>query len=87
MQFDSAEWPRLLDLLRRAIIAGCVHEEFRSGFPTRVWAYINGTLHEARLHNETQGEYHGFPLEYPEQFPDDPYGFLGNAPHEQIAVN
>ena len=59
-KFDPGDWPRLVILLRRAIVAGCVHEEFRNGFPARVWAYINDTLHEARL--EGNGVYHGLPL-------------------------
>jgi hypothetical protein len=86
-RFDVTDWPRLQDLLRRAIAAGFVHEEFRGDFPVRAWAYINGILHEARLHNETLGEYHAFPIEYPEQIPDDPDGFLKKAPHEQITVH
>jgi hypothetical protein len=73
-------------LLRRAIVAGCV-DEFKKDFPSRVWAFINDTLHEARLHNEQLGEYHGFPLEFAEQWPDDPNGILGNAPREQIPIH
>jgi hypothetical protein len=74
-------------LLRSAIRAGCVHAEFKGDFPTRVWAYINGKLHEARLQNSMLGEYHGFPLEYPEHYPADPNNVLNGAPDEQIAVN
>jgi hypothetical protein len=85
-RFDQADWPRLVILLQRAIVAGCV-AEFKGEFPSRVWAYINGTLHEARLHNELLGEYHGFPLEYEEQWPADPNGILRDAPREQIAVH
>jgi hypothetical protein len=85
-KFDQDGWPRLLRLHRRAIVAGCV-AEFRGDFPSRVWAYINGRLHEARLHNARTGEYHGFPLEYAEQMPIDPSKMLGNAPREQIAVH
>lgn len=85
-KFDQNDWPRLVLLLRQAIVAGCV-AEFKKGFPFRVWAYINGTLHEARLHNEDMGEYHGFPLEFAEQMPIDPNGILGNAPREQIIIH
>jgi len=85
-KFDQNDWPRLVDLLRRAIVAGCV-AEFQNDFPSRVWAYINDTLHEARLHNAQLGEYHGFPLEFPEQFPIDSNNILRNAPREQIAIH
>ena len=85
--FSSNEWSKLLELLRRAIVAGCVHAEFKGVFPTRVWAFINGKLHEARLHNPLLGEYHGFPLDYPEHYPSDPHDLLRGAPREQIAVN
>jgi len=85
-KFDPKDWPRLVILLRQAIVAGCV-AEFRNGFPSRVWAYINGALHEARLHNAELGEYHGFRLEYPQQTPSDPEGLLRNAPREQIPVH
>jgi hypothetical protein len=83
-EFDQSDWPRLALLLRRAIVAGCV-AEFRNDFPSRVWAYINDVLHEARLTGN--GEYHGFRLEYAEQMPMDPNGMLRNAPREQIPVH
>jgi hypothetical protein len=87
-KFDQNDWPRLVILLRRAIVAGCVAEiQKNSDFPFRVWAYINGTLHEARLHNAELGEYHGFPLECEEQMPIDPNGMLRNAPRAQIAIH
>jgi hypothetical protein len=85
-RFHQNDWPRLVTLLRAAIVAGCV-AEFKNEFPSRVWAYINDTLHEARLHNEQAGEYHGFPLEFAEQMPADPNGLLRNAPREQIAIH
>ena len=85
-KFDQNNWPRLVDLLRRAIVAGCV-AEFQNDFPSRAWTYINDTLHEARLHNAQLGEYHGFPLEFPEQFPIDSNNILRNAPREQIAIH
>ncbi len=85
-KFDQKDWPKLVILLQRAIVAGCV-AEIRNGFPSRVWAYINDTLHEARLHNAQLGEYHGFPLEFAEQMPIDPNGMLRNAPREQIAIH
>jgi hypothetical protein len=86
-KFDPEDWPRLVLLLRQAIIAGCVHAESPNAFPSRVWAYINDTLHEARLHNPQLGDYHGFPLEFPEQAPSDPDDLLRNAPREQITIH
>jgi hypothetical protein len=58
----------------------------RSGFQ-RAPDDFKDTLHEARLHNEQVGEYHGFPLEFAEQMPIDPNGILRNAPREQIAIH
>jgi hypothetical protein len=55
-------------------------------FPTRVWAYINGILHEAKITNSVTGEYHGMPLEYESQKPDDPHDLLRNAPRVTIPV-
>lgn len=75
------------DALRQAILAGCVDVEFRGDFPARVWAFVNGTLHEARLTNEQSGEYHGFPLQYEEWQPKDPDGLLRNAPRVEIPVH
>ena len=80
------DWPRVLETLRAAIEAGCVGE-FRGGFPSRVWAFVNGVLHEARLTNELNGEYHAFPLNYPEQHPDDPDDRLRTAPRVEITVH
>ena len=85
--FARSEWVRLQESLQEAIAAGCVNEEFRGGFPIRAWAYINGILHEARLSNRSNGEYHGFPLEYPEQIPSDPANLLRNAPRVEITIN
>jgi len=68
-QYAEEQWPRLLDVLRRAIRAGCVGD-FRGAFPERAWAWINGVLHEARLTNEGMGEYHGFPVNDKRQYPE-----------------
>lgn len=86
-RFVSDQWGQIEVTLRDAIRAGCVDAEFRGGFPSRVWAYINGRLHEARLSNQTRGEYHGFPLDYPEQFPMDPDNLLRMAPRVPIPVH
>jgi hypothetical protein len=85
--FARSEWVRLQESLQGAIEASCVDEEFRGDFPTRAWAYVNGVLHEARLSNRSSGEYHGFPLEYPEQIPLDPTNLLRNAPRVEIAID
>lgn len=85
-RFNPTEWHRLEEALRESIRRSCVQLEPRRGFPTRAWAYINGTLHEARLTNQGNGEYHGFPLEYESQKPEDPHDLLRNAPRVTISV-
>lgn len=84
--FAGDPWPELKATLQRAIETPVVSAEFRGEFPSRVWAYVNGILHEARLSNQQRGEYHGFPLEYPEQFPIDPHDLLRFAPRVTLAV-
>ncbi len=85
--FKQTEWHLLQEVLRQAISASCVHGEFRGDFPLRAWAFINDVLYEARLSNQGNGDYHGFPLEYEEQRPDDPDGLLRSAPHAAVAVD
>lgn len=85
--YREDQWPQLVAVLRAAIAAPVVSAEFRGEFPARAWAYVNGRLHEARLTNPETGEYHGFPLTYEEQYPDDPEGLLSHAPQVTIAVN
>ncbi len=87
--FNEAQWPQPLEALRQAIRASCVSREFRGRFPSRVWVYIQRNdetrkLHEARLSNSGQGWYHGFPLQYEDQYPADPQGLLRNAPCVKI---
>src|SRR5438874_1840776 len=45
--FSRHDWPRLRNALQDAIRAGCV-AEFRGDYPSRVWVWINGVLHEGR---------------------------------------
>ncbi len=87
--FDETQWPLLIQTLRQAIVASCVSREFRGRFPASVWAYIQRgneppKLHEARLSNSGHGWYHGFPLQYEDQYPEDPHGLLRNAPCAKI---
>ena len=84
--FAESAWPQLLAALREAIHCSCVQLDAEKKFPTRAWAYINGTLHEARITNQGNGEYHGFPLECESQMPDDPNDNLRNAPRVEIPV-
>jgi len=84
--FAEANWPQLVEVLRDAIRRSCVQLEPDERFPTRVWAYINGRLHEAKITNSVTGEYHGMPLEYESQKPDDPHELLRNAPRVTIPV-
>jgi hypothetical protein len=85
--FARSEWKLVQQALQDAIKSACVSEEFRGNFPARVWAFINDTLHEARLTNSENGEYHGFPVDYPVQWPDDPNDQLRNARRASIALN
>lgn len=73
-------------VLREAIEAGVVDLQFRGDFPARVWAKVNGTVHEARLENQETGEYHGFPLNEPLLHPHDPRGLLETAPSVELDV-
>lgn len=83
-RFAESEWEKMRDALRQAIRGGYV-SEFRGGFPERVWAWVNGVLHEARLTNERTGDYHGFPINDPRQYPL-PAALLENAPRVEISV-
>lgn len=84
--FSSDQWPRLLDALRTAIRAGSVGEFEKGEFPDRVWVWINDVLHEARLTNAINGDYHGFPIDDPRQYPA-PASRLSNVPRIIIASN
>jgi hypothetical protein len=78
--YETTHWPMLLDALQQAIRARCIGA-FRGAFPTRAWVWINGVLHETRLTGN--GEYHGFPLDDPKQYPR-PEDRLENAPRVTI---
>jgi len=73
-------WPQLLDALRQAIRARCVGS-FRGEFPSRAWIWVNGVLHEARLGGN--GDYHGFPINDPRQYPE-PARRVEEAPRVEI---
>jgi hypothetical protein len=83
-EYAQQEWAKLEDGLRAAILAGCVQFKAGETFPGRVWAYVNGILHEARLTNSERGEYHAFPLEEKSHEPDDPGELLRGAPRVKI---
>jgi hypothetical protein len=70
--------------LQRGIEAGYV-SEFDGRFPDRVWVWINNVLHEARLTNRELGDYHGFPIDDPCQYPE-PAELLEEAPRVQIPL-
>jgi hypothetical protein len=80
--YAEDQWPRLLEVLQAAIRAGIV-SDFRGEFPERAWAWINGVLHEARLTNEGTGDYHGFPINDPRQYPE-PIDRVEAAPRVEI---
>lgn len=83
-QYAREDWHKLLSALRDAIQARCVGS-FRGAFPSRAWVWINGVLHEARLTNEATGDYHGFPINDPRQYPE-PLDRVEAAPRVEISV-
>lgn len=83
-RFPPESWPRLQDALRLGIRARCV-SEFRGAFPFRAWVWINGILHEARLTNAETGDYHGFPINDPSQYPE-PIEQVEAAPRVTIPI-
>jgi hypothetical protein len=87
LRYPQEAWPQLTAGLRTAIAGPCISEEFRSVFPARAWIYVDGLLHEVRLSSETNGEYHGFPVEYQEAYPEDPQGKLKDCPRVTINSN
>jgi hypothetical protein len=83
-KYAVGDWPKLQCALQMAIRAGSVGE-FRGRFPFRAWIWINGVLHEARQTNRGTGDYHGFPLNDPTQYPV-PLDQLKAVPHVEIPV-
>ena len=67
-----------------ALAGPCISEEFRGDFPARAWVWVDDVLHELRLTSETAGEYHGFPINYSEDFPEDPLGRMKDCPHVKV---
>jgi hypothetical protein len=86
-KIDEKNWHLLLKALQEAIKKSCVQLEVGEKYPVRVWVKINGTLHEARITNAMTGEYHGFPLEYESQLPDDPHDLLSNVPNVNVPIS
>lgn len=80
--YDPEQWLEIVEALRTAIRARYVRG-FSGAFPDRAWVWINDVLHEARLTNEGTGDYHGFPINDPRQFPA-PADLIETAPHVQI---
>lgn len=79
--FSRESWPVLRATLQAAMRANVVaYDERRGPFPTRVWAFINGELYEAKQSNALSGMFHGFPLVHRAHYPSDPAGRLANAP-------
>src|SRR5690348_11670130 len=83
-KYATADWPRLECALRRSIRARVV-SSLRGNFPYRAWVWINDVLHEARLTNEATGDYHGFPINDPSQYPE-PLERVEAAPRVEIPV-
>ncbi len=83
-RFEREHWPLLTEALRAAISAGCINDDFRQGFPSRAWAFINGVLHEARLTSPGLGDYHAFPIDDPVQYPLPEEDLNERAPRRNI---
>lgn len=81
-EYPRAAWPQLEEALRNAIRAEMV-DVFRGEFPGRAWVWINNVLHEARLTNQDVGDYHGFPLNDPRNYPA-PIDRIRGAPRVTI---
>lgn len=60
--------PKAQELLKKGIQKGCISVQEAGGWPRLVWAVADGMVLEARLDNEAQGTYHGYPLDR-----DDPF--------------
>jgi hypothetical protein len=87
-KYREDEWHRISTTLKDAIRSGCVQVDVNiPEFPTRVWAYVNDVLHEARLTNQSTGEYHGFPLRKGTKGPMDRYSKLKEAPRVTIPTD
>jgi hypothetical protein len=82
--YARADWPKLREALQLAIREGCVGDLGKE-FPRRAWVWINDILHEARITNEDAGDYHGFPLDHPSQYPE-PLERVEAAPRVEIPV-
>lgn len=80
--YDQHDWPKLLKALREAIAAKVV-ADFDGEFPTWAWVWINDVLHKARLTNAGVGDYHGFPVRDPAQYPT-PLERIKDAPRVTI---
>ena len=81
--YPQESWPKILIALQAGIKAKCVGE-FRGDFPARVWVWVNSVLHEARITNQETGEYHGFPIDDPVQYPVPETDLKEKAPHVEI---
>lgn len=55
--------------LREAIRRGAVSELWVGGFPRYVWYKDGDQIYEARLVNQGSGEYKGYPLGAPDEWP------------------
>ena len=62
---------KALDALRGAVLAGHISDLFINGFPAKIWYKRDKMVYEAQLSNRATGEYHGFPLDDPDEWPVD----------------
>jgi hypothetical protein len=70
--------------VEKAIGSTCISSEFRGDFPARAWIWVDNVLHELRLSNEELGQYHAFPVNYVEDYPEDPLERMKDCPRVTI---
>ena len=55
--------------LRESIRSGSISDNWASDFPRYIWCKVGPIVYEARLTNERQGVYHGYPLNSSDEWP------------------
>jgi hypothetical protein len=79
-KYAPKEFSKFKNGVEQAIGGPCISREFRGDFPSRAWIQVDNVLHELRLSNETLGQYHAFPVNYVEDYPEDPLGKMKDCP-------
>ncbi|MGA1984552.1 MAG: hypothetical protein ABSG84_19065 [Acidobacteriaceae bacterium] len=83
-KYTPKEFARFNEGVEKAVGGACISSEFRGDFPSRAWIWVDTVLHELRLSNEVLGHYHAFPINYGEDYPEDPLGKMKDCPCVRI---